>query len=109
MMIKNIVNDTFKKDIINQYSIKNFKDKTRGFIQIQTGCVNFCSFCATRLARGKSISLEKDKIIEEINLLINNNYNEIVLTGINILSYGKDLNEKINLGKLLKLIFKKQI
>ena len=103
---KNIVSDVFEKNIINQYSIKNFKDKTRGFIQIQTGCDNFCSFCATRLARGKSISLEKEKIIEEINLLTDNNYNEIVLTGINISSYGKDLNEKINLGKLLKLIFK---
>ena len=103
---KNVVSDIFKKNVINQYSIKNFKDKTRGFIQIQTGCDNFCSFCATRLARGKSISLEKEKIIEEINLLTNNNYNEIVLTGINISSYGKDLSEEINLGKLLKLIFK---
>ena len=103
---QNIVSNIFKKNNIYHHLLTHFKDKTRGFIQIQTGCDNCCSFCATRLARGKSISLDIKKIIESINLLIENNYNEIVLTGINISSYGKDLNYDINLGKLIKIIFK---
>lgn len=86
--------------------ITGFEEKTRCFIQIQTGCDNHCTFCATRLARGKSISIPSDRIIDQINKLVENNYNEIVLTGIDITDYGKRLNENINLGKLIKKILK---
>ena len=87
-----------------QYLLSNFSDRVRAFVQIQTGCNNNCTFCATRLARGKSISLKSQYIIEQINKLVNNGYNEIVLTGINITDYGTGLDENINLGKLIKLI-----
>ncbi len=86
--------------------ITGFEEKTRGFIQIQSGCDNHCTFCATRLARGKSISISSDRIIKQINRLVENGYNEIVLTGIDITDYGKRLNEDINLGKLIKKILK---
>jgi len=86
--------------------ITGFEEKTRGFIQIQSGCDNHCTFCATRLARGKSISIPSDRIIEQINRLVENGYNEIVLTGIDITDYGKRLDEDINLGKLIKKILK---
>ncbi len=84
--------------------ITGFEEKTRGFIQIQSGCDNHCTFCATRLARGKSISIPSHRIIEQINRLVENGYNEIVLTGIDITDYGKRLDEDINLGKLMKKI-----
>lgn len=86
--------------------ITGFEEKTRGFIQIQSGCDNHCTFCATRLARGKSVSIPSDRIIEQINKLVENGYNEIVLTGIDITDYGKRLDENINLGKLMKKILK---
>ncbi len=86
--------------------ITGFEEKTRGFIQIQSGCDNHCTFCATRLARGKSVSIPSNKIIEQINKLVENGYNEIVLTGIDITDYGKRLDEKINLGQLMKKILK---
>ena len=86
--------------------ITGFEEKTRGFIQIQSGCDNHCTFCATRLARGKSVSIPSNKIVEQINKLVENGYNEIVLTGIDITDYGKRLNEKINLGQLMKKILK---
>lgn len=86
--------------------ITGFEEKTRGFIQIQNGCDNHCTFCATRLARGKSVSIPSNKIIDQINKLVENGYNEIVLTGIDITDYGKRLDEKINLGQLMKKILK---
>lgn len=86
--------------------ITGFEERTRGFIQIQSGCDNHCTFCATRLARGKSISIPSQKIIEQINVLVNNGYKEIVLTGIDITDYGKRLGEDINLGKLMTKILK---
>lgn len=86
--------------------ITGFEERTRGFIQIQTGCDNHCTFCATRLARGKSVSIPSNRIIDQINKLVENGYNEIVLTGIDITDYGKKLDEDINLGKLMKKILK---
>ena len=91
---------------LSSHLITGFEEKARGFIQIQSGCDNHCTFCATRLARGKSISVPSVKIIEQINKLIENNYNEIVLTGIDITDYGKRLGENLNLGKLVKKILK---
>lgn len=84
--------------------ITGFEEKTRGFIQIQSGCNNHCTFCATRLARGKSISIPSARVIDQINKLVENGYNEIVLTGIDITDYGNGLDESINLGKLIKKI-----
>ena len=62
--------------------ITGFEEKTRGFIQIQNGCDNHCTFCATRLARGKSISIQSNKIIEQINKLVENGYNNLDLTDL---------------------------
>lgn len=88
------------------YLVSGFENKSRAFVQIQNGCNNQCTFCLTRIARGKSVSLKPYKIIEQIKKLIDNNYKEIVLTGINISDYGSDLNEKINLGILVENILR---
>ncbi|MDR0423733.1 MAG: tRNA (N(6)-L-threonylcarbamoyladenosine(37)-C(2))-methylthiotransferase MtaB [Rickettsiales bacterium] len=82
--------------------ISDFTDRTRAFVKIQDGCDNHCTFCATRLARGKSISVDPSHIIQQINKL--NKYNEITLTGVNITDYGKGLD--IGLGQLIKEIIK---
>ncbi|GMO60802.1 MAG: hypothetical protein Ta2D_06490 [Rickettsiales bacterium] len=101
--------DSFSYNPIIQQSTANvkplitgFENKTRAFIQIQDGCDNFCTFCATRLARGHSISIEPSHIIKQINML--KNYKEIVLTGIDITDYGKGISENMNLGQLIKRI-----
>lgn len=100
VLIKNI----FELNELAPQLITGFEEKTRGFIQVQSGCDNHCTFCATRLARGKSISISSSRIIDQINKLVENGYKEIVLTGIDITDYGKRLNENINLGKLMKKI-----
>lgn len=64
-------------------------DRTRAFVKIQDGCDSFCSYCVIPYLRGRSRSRNADEIVREIESLAVNS-KEIVLTGINIMSYGKD-------------------
>ena len=68
--------------------INNFEGKTRGFVKIQDGCNNFCSYCIIPFMRGGIRSKDINVAIDEINCLANNGYQEIVLTGIHTGSYG---------------------
>ena len=68
--------------------INNFEGKTRGFVKIQDGCNNFCSYCIIPFMRGNIRSKDINVAIDEINCLANNGYQEIVLTGIHTGSYG---------------------
>ena len=87
--------------------INNFDNRTRAFVQIQNGCDHRCTFCIIPHARGNSRSLDERHIIKQIQTLIDKGYQEIILTGVDITSYGKDLNEETNLGILIKNIIKK--
>ena len=87
--------------------INNFDNRTRAFVQIQNGCDHRCTFCIIPHARGDSRSLDERYIIKQIQTLIDKGYQEIILTGVDITSYGKDLNEETNLGILIKNIIKK--
>ena len=84
--------------------INEFPGRTRAFVKIQDGCDNFCSYCIIPFARGKCRSKDEDKVIKEITDLVNNNYKEIVLTGIHTGSYGVDLDTSF--ADLLKKIIK---
>tara|TARA_B100000212_G_scaffold342086_1_gene327521 strand:+ start:3270 stop:4508 length:1239 start_codon:yes stop_codon:yes gene_type:complete len=86
--------------------INNFDNRTRAFVQIQNGCDHRCTFCIIPHARGNSRSLDERHIIKQIQTLIDKGYQEIILTGVDITSYGKDLNEETNLGMLIKNIIK---
>ena len=95
------------KDVPNDFEdmyIEDFPGRTRAFVKIQDGCENFCAYCIIPYVRGKCCSKEKDKVLEEINSLINNGYQEIVLTGIHTGNYGVDLD--ITFADLLKDIVK---
>ena len=87
--------------------INNFDNRTRAFVQIQNGCDHRCTFCIIPYARGNSRSLDEGHIIKQVQKLIDKGYQEIILTGVDITSYGKDLNGTINLGILVKNIIKK--
>lgn len=85
--------------------IAKIEGKTRGLIQIQNGCNHDCTFCVIYIARGKNRSVPPGEIIKQIEILLNNGYQEIVLTGVDITDYGKDLTKlEINLGKLVRKI-----
>ena len=74
-----------------ELKVNRFENKTRGFVKIQDGCDNFCSYCRIPYARGKSRSRKKDDVINEIKILFATGIKEIVLIGINTGNYGKDL------------------
>lgn len=68
------------------------KEHTRAFIKIQDGCNQFCSYCAIPLARGRIRSRESDSILKECKILSDNGYQEVVITGIHLSSYGIDFH-----------------
>ncbi|MBQ9624515.1 MAG: tRNA (N(6)-L-threonylcarbamoyladenosine(37)-C(2))-methylthiotransferase MtaB, partial [Clostridia bacterium] len=67
-------------------------ERTRGFLKIQDGCDKFCTYCIIPAARGKSRSRALSSVVAEAEALVNDGYKEIVLTGIHIASYGKDID-----------------
>ena len=70
--------------------ISKFLNRTRGFVKIQDGCNNYCSYCIIPYMRGNCRSKEINEAYEEIKTLVNNGYKEIVLTGIHTGHYGED-------------------
>lgn len=87
-------------------SIQQFLYNTRAYVKIQDGCDNFCSYCLIPYVRGRSRSRDKGQILSEVKELIKNGYKEIVLTGIDMCSYGKDLKENVSFSDLLGSILK---
>src|SRR5574344_674676 len=78
-------------------------DNARAYLKIQDGCDNFCSYCLIPTLRGNSRSREKDDTLREAKRLAENGYKEIVIAGIHIGGYGKDLGDgSYRLGHLLK-------
>ncbi len=67
--------------------------RTRGLIQIQNGCDHDCTFCVIYKARGKNRSVPLADIFEQVRILVENNYQEIVFTGVDITDYGKDIGK----------------
>lgn len=70
------------------------EDRTRAFLKIQDGCNQFCSYCLIPYARGRARSRAVEDVIAEIRTLAEKGFQEVVLTGIHLSSYGMDLNEE---------------
>lgn len=102
------VDDIMKVRAFEEIEISQSNGKTRAFMKIQDGCDRFCTYCIIPYARGGKVrSRNIDSILEEANKLANNGYKEIVLTGIHVASYGKDLRqEQITLLNVIKEIDK---
>lgn len=103
---KNIVDDIFKVTCFEELKVNTLKTHTRGFIKIQEGCENYCSYCAIPYSRGKIRSRNPLFVIDEINTLIKKGTKEIIISGINTGAYGKDL-ENMNLAKLIEMIMQR--
>ena len=91
---------------IEELEISNQKDMTRAYIKIQDGCNMYCSYCLIPYARGDIVSRDMDLIIDEAKRLAKNGYKEIVLTGIHVSSYGKELKEKSDLIEVIENVSK---
>ncbi|WFD11582.1 tRNA (N(6)-L-threonylcarbamoyladenosine(37)-C(2))-methylthiotransferase MtaB [Tepidibacter hydrothermalis] len=99
------VDDIMKVREFEEMQIKEVRGKTRAFLKIQEGCDRFCSYCIIPYARGPVRSRLLDNIASEVKDLASNGFKEIVLTGIHVASYGKDLGD-VNILDVLKEIHK---
>ena len=95
------VGDIARQQQCPDLKIASFSEHSRAFVQIQSGCNAFCSYCIIPYARGRSRSVEKTAVIDQINQLVEAGYREVVLTGIHIGNYGQDLTPKCTLTDLL--------
>ena len=88
------VGDPFTRKIFEELPSGGVSGRTRGMLKIQDGCDNFCAYCIIPYARGPARSLPVDKAVAEAIRLEQAGYRELVVTGIEISSYGKDLGDK---------------
>jgi threonylcarbamoyladenosine tRNA methylthiotransferase MtaB len=84
--------------------ISGFAERTRAFVQVQQGCDHRCTFCIIPFARGPNRSVQPQRIIEQVRTLCQNGHVEVVLTGVDVSSYGQDSPELPSLGALARQI-----
>lgn len=90
---KIVVEDIMKIRDFEELEINEVRDRARALVKIQDGCDRFCSYCIIPYTRGPVRSRHIESIIEEVKRIVANGYKEIVLTGIHVASYGKDLGD----------------
>ncbi|RWN36801.1 tRNA (N(6)-L-threonylcarbamoyladenosine(37)-C(2))-methylthiotransferase MtaB [Mesorhizobium sp.] len=108
------VNDTEKARVNDIFSVREtaahmvdaIEGRARAFVQVQNGCDHRCTFCIIPYGRGNSRSVPMGAVVEQIKRLSGNCYAEIVLTGVDMTSFGADLPGSPKLGKLVKTILK---
>ncbi len=84
---KTVVGDIFSFSGYDAYMITAFEGRERAFVEIQQGCNHRCTYCIIPYARGKNRSVKKEKIIEQIKVLLEEGFKEICLTGVDACSY----------------------
>jgi len=99
----NFVEDIMKVHEFEELKINNMNKRTRAYLKIQEGCNNYCSYCIIPYVRGNIRSRKPDNILSEVTTLAREGFKEIVLTGIHVASYGKDLKDT-NLLEIIKMV-----
>ena len=82
-------------------------EKTRPNLKVQDGCNNRCSFCIIPYVRGKSRSLKLDEVVREVDALVAGGYREIVLSGINLGRWGRELTPRTSFAAMLRTILER--
>ncbi|MGB0681571.1 MAG: tRNA (N(6)-L-threonylcarbamoyladenosine(37)-C(2))-methylthiotransferase MtaB [Magnetovibrionaceae bacterium] len=82
--------------------VAGFEERTRAFVQVQQGCDHRCTFCIIPFARGRNRSVGLGALVDQVQLLVDGGYREVVLTGVDICSYGADLPGQPRLGATVR-------
>lgn len=89
------------------HMVSAFTERSRAFVEIQNGCDHRCTFCIIPYGRGNSRSVPAGQVVDQVKALVDKGFNEVVLTGVDVTSYGPDLPGKPTLGMLLERIINK--
>lgn len=100
------VNDIMSVRETAPHLLDGFASRARAYMQIQNGCDHRCTFCIIPYGRGPSRSVPAGEIVAQIRRLVETGYQEVVLTGVDITSYGSDLPGEMTLGRLTQKILK---
>lgn len=101
-----LVNDIMQVRETALHMLDGFGERTRAFVQVQTGCDHRCTFCIIPFGRGNSRSVGAGEVVAQIRRLVASGCPEVVLSGVDITSYGKDLPGQPSLGNLVRRILK---
>ncbi len=99
---KALVNDIMSVTETASHMVASFEGRARAFIQVQNGCDHRCTFCIIPFGRGNSRSVPIGDIVAQTRSLVAQGYNELVLTGVDISDYGKDLPGAPTLGQMIR-------
>lgn len=100
------VNDIMEVKETAGHLITGLEDRARAFVQVQNGCNHRCTFCIIPYGRGNSRSVPMGAVVHQVRKLVTAGYKEVVLTGIDITSYGPDLPGQPSLGQLVRRLLK---
>ena len=100
--ITNIMNER----TIHNHRIQGIGSRARAYVQVQNGCDHRCTFCIIPFGRGNSRSVEIELVVEQIKSLVKRGFKEVVLTGVDITSWGTDLPGTPKLSRLIRDILK---
>ncbi len=103
---KIIVSDIMGVHETAPHLVSAFSGKTRAFVEVQNGCDHRCTFCIIPYGRGNSRSVPAGMVVDHIKELVDQGFQEVVLTGVDVTSYGHDLPGKPDLGMLVERILK---
>ncbi len=96
-----LVNDIMAVRETAGHLIGAFEERTRAFLRVQNGCDHRCTFCIIPYGRGNSRSVPVDHVIEQVGMLAAENVKEVVLSGVDVTSYGQDLPGEPSFGELI--------
>lgn len=100
------VNDIMSATETAGHLIDGFGTRARAYVQVQNGCDHRCTFCIIPFGRGNSRSVPAGVVVEQIRRLVDKGYNEVVLTGVDMTSWGQDLPQHPKLGDLVQRILR---
>lgn len=104
--LEDLLGSIMEADTICDLPVNTFRDRTRAYMRIQDGCESFCTYCIVPYTRGPNRSLPLTKIHEQAKSFIEAGFKEIVLTGIHLGYYGKDLQERHDIIDLVDILTK---
>jgi len=99
---KALVNDIMSVKETASHMVTSFDGRARAFVQVQNGCDHRCTFCIIPFGRGNSRSVAMGDIVAQVRMLVEKGFNEVVITGVDVSDYGKDLPGTPTLGQMVR-------